>query len=53
MHLLSGSEECLHGMQEVLGSSPGWAMCFFLSYCKNMIGAISWVVAIEAPKKQF
>ena len=22
--------ECLHGMREVLGSSPGRAMCFFL-----------------------
>ena len=22
--------ECSHGMREVLGSSPGWAMCFFL-----------------------
>ena len=22
--------ECLHGLREVLGSSPGWAMYFFL-----------------------
>ena len=24
--------ECLHGMREVLGSSPGRAMCFFLPF---------------------
>ena len=24
------SEECLHGMREILGLSPGRAMCFFL-----------------------
>ena len=30
--------ECSHGMREVLGSSPGWAMCFFLpcdTYANN------------------
>ena len=28
--------ECSHGMREVLGSSPGRAMCFFLPYDKML-----------------
>ena len=40
--------ECSHGLREVLGSSPGRAMCFFLP-CD--IGGSVWVRARAASSK--
>ena len=38
--------ECLHGMREVLGSSPGRAMCFFLP-CDICTWLVKWSTLIK------
>ena len=42
--------ECSHGMREVLGSSPGRAMCFFIP-CDISFGGSVWVLARAASSK--